>query len=176
MRLAPLGVLLIALVMTALAGRSLPPGVAAQESTPAASPEAGQVEGLTANTLAAGTFDVLSPGTAALALGRIAVAPGAVVPFDPSDPAADLILVTTGELTFRVEAPMSVARKADPGTPDPTEPEAIEAGTEFTLGEGESALFPPATGGEMRNDGDQEATAWVASLAVVSAPPGTPAP
>jgi hypothetical protein len=170
MRRVSVGVLLIAFVLTALASQSLPSVVDAQESTPAASPEAGQIEGLSANTLAAGELDVLSPGTAAIALGRISVAPGAVVPFDPGDLAADLILVTTGELTFRVEAPMSVARKSDPGTPAPAAPEAVEAGTEFTLREGESALFPPSTGGEMRNDGDAEATAWLASLAVVSNP------
>jgi hypothetical protein len=170
MRWVSIGVLLVAFVLTALASQGGLSRVDAQESTPAASPEAGQLEGLSANTLAAGELDVLSPGTAALALGRITVAPGAVVPFDAADLAADLILVTTGELTFRVEAPMSVARKSEPGTPAPEAPEAIEAGTEFTLREGESALFPPSTGGEMRNDGTEDATAWIASLAVVSDP------
>ena len=175
MRWMSLGVLLIALLATAVGGLGLRPEAAAQEE-PAASPAAAQPEGLTASTLAAGSLDVLSPGTATLALGRVVVAPGAVVPFDPSDPTADLILVTTGELTFRVEAPMSVARRAEPGTPSPAEPEAVAANTEFTLREGESALFPPATSGEMRNGGAAEATAWVASLAVLSSTSGTPAP
>jgi hypothetical protein len=175
MRWVSLGLLLIVLLMSALGGQGQGLDAAAQD-TPAASPTADQPAGITANTLAAGSMDVLSPGTASLALGRIAVAPGAVVPFDPADLSADLLLVTTGALTFRVEAPMSVARKAGRGTPAPAEPEAIPADTEFTLREGESALFPPATGGELRNDGSEEATAWVASLAVLSTTPATPSP
>jgi hypothetical protein len=38
---------------------------------------------------------------------------------------------------------MTVARRGSPGTPIPTEPEAVEANTEFTLRDGDSALFPP---------------------------------
>ena len=74
-------------------------------------------------TLASGTIQILSPGTANLALGRIKFAPGATLPFDPTDPSVDLVFMTSGTLTFRVEQPMSVARGVKAGTPVPTEPE-----------------------------------------------------
>jgi hypothetical protein len=175
MRWVSFAVLLITLTITAFVGQGRQSGVLAQ-STPAASPEAGQIKGLGAHTLAAGTLDVFQPGTASLDLGRITLDPGTVVPFNPNNQTADLLLVTTGELTFRVAAPMTVARKAERGTPTPPAPEAIAANTEFTLHEGESALFPPATQGEMRNNGSKEATAWVASLGVTSSAAATPTP
>ena len=38
---------------------------------------------------------------------------------------------------------MKVARGVEAGTPAPTEPEEIAANTEFTMSDGDSALFPP---------------------------------
>ena len=72
--------------------------------------QAGAPEGVSFVTLASGTIEVLSPGTANLVLGRIRFAPGATLPFDPTDPSVDLLFVSSGTLTFRVEAPMKVAR------------------------------------------------------------------
>jgi quercetin dioxygenase-like cupin family protein len=118
----------------------------------------------------------LAPGTASLALGPIVVAPGAVVPFDPTSPSAALLLMVSGALTFRVEAPMKVARRGEPGKPVPSEPEAVAANTEFTLRPGDSALFPPAIAGELRNDGDAEAVAWMVSIAIQAAAAGMPTP
>ena len=79
-------------------------------------------------------------------------------------------------LTFRVEAPMSVARGARAGTPVPTEAEEIAAGTEFTMSEGDSALFPPNASGEVRNDGADDAVAWVTNVALFSSEAATPTP
>ena len=101
---------------------------------------------------------------------------GGTFPFDPTNPSVDLVYMTSGTLTFRVEAPMKVARGAKTGTPVAAEPEEIPAGTEFTLSEGDAALFPPNTGGEARNDSDQEATAWVVDLVLVTSAAGTPTP
>jgi hypothetical protein len=142
----------------------------------AGSPPDGGPPGVSFQTLAAGSIEILAPGTASLALGSIVVAPGAVVPFDPTIPSAVLLHTVSGALTFRVEAPMMVARRGEPGKPVPSELEAVAANTEFTLRQGDSALFPPATGGEMRNDGVDEAVAWVVSIAVEAAAAGTPTP
>jgi len=126
--------------------------------------------------VASGSIEVLAPGTANLSLGRISLAPGASVPFDPNDPSAVLVYAASGELTFTVDAPMTVARRVEPGTPAPSEPEAVEANTEFTLRDGDSALFPPAISGEARNDGDEEAIAWVVNVALFSEAASTPTP
>ena len=176
MRWGSIVALLITLAVATGVVRDMNPGAQAQDATPPAGQEAGVPEGVTFATLASGSIEVLTPGTANLVLGRMRLAPGAVLPFDPTDPSVDMLYITTGELTFRVEAPMTVARGVAPGTPIPSEPEAIAAGTEFTMRDGDSALFPPSAVGEVRNDGEEDAIAWVANLALRSAPAGTPTP
>jgi quercetin dioxygenase-like cupin family protein len=158
-------------VVLALLGSLAP--TAAQESTPAAEQAAGTPDGATFRAVAAGLIEVLAPGRANLVLGRISLAPGASVPFDPADPSAILVYVATGELTFRVDVPMTVAR-AGVGTPTP--PEAVAADTEFTLRDGDSALFPGAMGGEVRNAGTDQATAWVVDIVHVTDTAATPTP
>ena len=156
--------------------RDLSPRASAQEATPAARQRAGTSDTVAARTLASGSMEVLAPGTGQLGLGRLALVPGASLSFAPTDPSAVLVYTVAGALTFRVEVPMTVSRRGDPGTPVPTEPEAIAADTEFTLHDGDSALFPPAIAGDVRNDGDAEATALVVTLAIRSATVSTPTP
>ena len=167
--------LLIALMLAIAAGQGMNPSTKAQDATPP-SGQAGAPEGVSMVTLARGSVQVLSPGTANLVLGRVKLAPGATFPFDPTNPSVDLVYMTSGTLTFRVEAPMKVARGAKAGTPVAAEPEAIPAGTEFTLSDGDSAIFPPNTGGEVRNDSDQEATAWVTNVSLIPSAAATPTP
>src|SRR5918995_7302918 len=150
---------LLVVVLTLLG--SLGPA-AAQDATPPSDPAAGTPEPATFRAVAAGLIEVLAPSTANVVLGRISLAPGASIPFDPTDPSAILVYMATGELTVRVDVPMAVARAAGAGTPTP--PEAVAADTEFTLGEGDSALFPGTMGGEVRNAGTDEATAWVVDI------------
>jgi quercetin dioxygenase-like cupin family protein len=173
MRWRPLVALLITLALAPLAIQGISPGARAQDATP---PAGQAVEGVTARTLAGGSLDILTPGTASLNLGRIALAPGAVLPFNPQDPAAVLIYVASGELTFKVATPMTIARRVEPGTPVPSGPESVEANTEFVMRDGDSALFPPAIGGEVRNNGADEAIAWVVNVAVQPAAGSTPTP
>ena len=71
---------------------------------------------------------------------------------------------------------MTVARAPRAGAPAPTKPEEIAANTEFTLRDGDSALFPPNAAGEVRNDGDEEATAWVTNVALFTNAAATPTP
>jgi quercetin dioxygenase-like cupin family protein len=176
MRRGSVVALLITFVLSLLAGQGMSPSILAQDATPAAEQQAGVPEGVTFVTLAAGTIEVLAPGTANLVLGRIRLEPGATLTFDPTDPSVDLVFMGSGTLTFRVDAPMSVARGARAGTPVPTEPEEIAAGTEFTMSEGDSALFPPNSSGEVRNDGDEDAVAWVTNVALFTSDAATPTP
>lgn len=176
MRRGSVVALLITLVLAIVAGQGMNPITRAQDATPSAEQQTGVPEGVSFVTLASGSIEVLSPGTANLVLGRIRLEPGATLPFDPTDPSVDLLYMSTGELTFRVEAPMTVARGVRAGTPIPTEPEAIPADTEFTLRDGDSALFPPNAAGEVRNDGDEDATAWVTNVALFTTAASTPTP
>ena len=164
------------MVFTLLASQGMNLSTQAQDATPPSDQQAGAPEGVSFVTFASGTIEVLSPGTANLALGRIRVAPGATLPFDPTDPSVALLFMSAGTLTFRIEAPMSVARGGRGGTPVPTEPEDIPAGTEFTMGDGDSALFPPNTAGEVRNDGAEDAVALVTNVALFTSDASTPTP
>jgi quercetin dioxygenase-like cupin family protein len=168
--------LLIALMLAIVAGQGMNSSTIAQDATPPSEQQAGAPEGVSFVTLASGTIEVLSPGTANVVFGRIRLEPGATVPFDPADPTVDLLYIASGTLTFRIDAPMSVARGVRAGTPVPTEPEAIQANTEFTMSDGDSALFPPNASGEVRNDGDEEATAWVTNVALFTDGASTPTP
>jgi quercetin dioxygenase-like cupin family protein len=148
----------------------------AQDATPSSEQQAGAPEGVSFVTLASGTIEVLSPGTANLVLGRARLDPGASIPFDPTDPSVDLVYMSSGTLTFRIDAPMTVARGVSAGTPVPAEPEEIPANTEFTMSDGDSALFPPNAAGEVRNDSNEEATAWVTNVALFTTAAATPTP
>jgi hypothetical protein len=176
MRRGSVVALLISLVFAIVGSQGMSLSTLAQDATPPSDEQAGVPEGVSMVTLASGTIEVLAPGTANLVLGRIRLAPGATLPFDPTDPSVDLVYMTGGALTFRIDAPMTVARGVKPGTPVPAEPEAIPANTEFTLTDGDSALFPPSAGGEVRNDSDQDATAWVTNVALFSPAASTPTP
>jgi quercetin dioxygenase-like cupin family protein len=164
---------LLVVLLTALGSLG---SAVAQDATPASEHGAGTPEAGTFREMASGSLDLLAPGTANLGFGRITLAPGATFPFDPTNPSVDLVYMTSGTLTFRVEAPMKVARGAKAGTPVAAEPEEIPAGTEFTLSDGDSAIFPPNTGGEVRNDSDQEATAWVTNVSLIPSAAATPTP
>jgi quercetin dioxygenase-like cupin family protein len=176
MRRGSVVALLITLVLGLFASQGMNPSTSAQDATPPSEQQAGAPEGVSFVTLASGTIDILSPGTANVAFGRVRVAPGATVPFDPTDPSVDLVFIGTGTVSLRVEAPMSVARGAQAGTPAAMEPEDIAAGTEFTMSEGDSALFPPNAAGELRNDGTEDAVIWVTNVALFTSEAGTPTP
>jgi hypothetical protein len=147
---------------------------AAQEATPPAEQAAGTPEPARFRAVAAGLIEVLAPSTANVVLGRLILQPGGSIPFDPTDPSAILVYMQAGQLTFRVDVPMTVARAGADGTPTP--PEDVAADTEFTLREGDSALFPGTMGGEVRNPGTDEATAWVVDIVHVIETAATPTP
>jgi quercetin dioxygenase-like cupin family protein len=167
----PLRSFVLLVVVLTLLGSLAP--TAAQDATPPSEPAAGTPGAATFRALAAGLIEVLESSTANVVLGRITLAPGASIPFDPTDPSALLIYMASGELTFRVEVPMTVAR-AGSGTPVP--PQAVAADTAFTLRDGDSALFPGTMVGEVRNDGAEAATAWVVDIVHLTEAAATPTP
>ncbi len=174
MRWGSLVALLILVAVATSFVRDLLPDAQAQDATPTADQAAGTPEPATFRAVAAGLIEVLAPSTANVVLGRISLAPGASIPFDPADPSAILVYMATGELTFRVDVPMTVARGGGAGTPTP--PEEVAADTAFTLREGDSALFPGAMGGEVRNAGAEAATAWVVDIVYAIEAAATPTP
>jgi quercetin dioxygenase-like cupin family protein len=175
MRWSSLVALLIMVVVATVVGGALYPSAHAQDATPASEQATGTPDAAF-RALASGTLELLAPGTANVGFGRVTLDPGASVGFDPAEPSAILVYISSGAVTFRVEAEMTVTRGGAAGTPVPAEPEIVAASTEFTLQEGDSALFPPAIAGEARNDGPEEATAWVVTVAAFADATGTPTP
>jgi quercetin dioxygenase-like cupin family protein len=167
--------LLVALALVPLLVLGAVPAAVGQEATPPAGDD-GTPAAVRTRPLAAGAIEILEPGTANILLGRLIIAPGASLPFDPADPSASLIYVQSGELTFTADAPVAVARSGQRGTPEAGQPEPQAAGAEFTLTQDDAVLLPPNVTGEVRNDGAEYATALVVSLAHVTAAEGTPTP
>jgi hypothetical protein len=168
----PLRSFVLLVVVLMLLG-SLGPA-AAQDATPASEQAAGTPEPAKFRAVAAGLIEVLAPSTANVVLGRFILEPGASIPFDPTDPSAILVYMQAGELTFRVDVPMTVARESRGGTPTP--PEDVAADTEFTLHEGDSALFPGTIAGVVRNAGTDEASAWMVDIVHLMEAAATPTP
>ena len=131
--------LLLVLTIATSAVIGLRGGAHAQDATPPAVDAT--PTGATFRALAIGSVEVLSPSTANLVMGRLSLDAGSSIPFDPSDPSAILVFVSSGELTFHVNVPMTIARATD-SSATPTPPEEIAADDEFTLREGDSAIFP----------------------------------
>ncbi len=149
------------------------PGAIAQEATP--------------STQAAVTFDAVAfassiplPATGDVSVARISFAPGTGFPMAEIDPVHGLAVIESGELTLRAGRPLVVTRAGALGTAMkpaggmvvPPATEEIATGQEVTVRAGDTALFPPHVGGELRNDG-QETTVVLATF-VGEAVTGTP--
>lgn len=112
-------------------------------------------------------------GPVYLGIMRFTTEPGSVFTGGADDPSAGLTLVESGSLTARLDEPVMITRTT--GT------EEIPAGTEFTIGPGESLISPPFVEGEFRNDGQVPTVTLVVYVAPAeeeAATPmaGTPAP
>lgn len=154
--------LLLVITMASSAFVGLQGNAQAQDATPPSIVEESS-GGAKFRPLAAGSVEVLSPSVANLVMGRLSMDPGASVPFIPEDPSAVLLFVSSGEMTFQVNVPMTVARATGNGA-TPTPPEEIAADDEFTLREGDSAIFPGSMTGEVRNDGAEDASALIVNV------------
>ena len=134
------------------------PDTAAQEGTP---PPFEIAPGVIAEAIA------FAPGQETPSLYRLTFAPGVVYPIAPA-PDISLVYAEAGSLTFTLDAPVTVTRAGASDAPG----EAVAAGAEFTLGEGDYTAFPLLVGGEARNDGREAATVTVAAIV----PPGMASP
>lgn len=164
-RILPM-LVLVAVLMLGVSGMTGSPGVRAQDATPASGEMA--MEGLSF-TLLGMVPGVTLPATADLQVARAGFEPGAGFPFDASDPVGVLVIMESGTLTMRVdEQPWFVSRGAameeamGSGEMEPDMSavlEEIPAGTEGTVDAGDVAHIPGNLTGEVRNNGDEPATA-----------------
>ena len=163
-----------ALLLGTLALHAQPVAIA-QEATPSA--QEFMPEGVSFEPLGGATGLALpSPGD--LFMARFTIEPGAGFPIDPGDPTYALAFIERGQLTVRVDGPLTVTRAEAMGEAEAEEgftpaTETIPAGQDVTIGAGDSALFPPNAGGEVRNDG-QEPVVVIAALVGPPAIEGTP--
>jgi hypothetical protein len=102
-----------------------------------------------------------------IAIYRFTNAPGSVYTSSADDPGIALITVESGAPTWRLEKSVTITRT--------TGPEDVAAGTDFTLGPGESFVWPGYVAGELRNDGPEPAVTLVAFLAPAQVEMATPA-
>jgi quercetin dioxygenase-like cupin family protein len=113
---------------------------------------------------------VTLPVPADLTMARAGFDPGATFAFEASDPEGSLLLVESGELTIRVEEQAwTVSRgaaldqamaNATEGEPDTSGVmEEVAMGQEATLRAGDVAYIPGNLTGEVRNDGQEPASA-----------------
>jgi hypothetical protein len=150
-------------VIVVLAGLALGPasGAIAQEGSPVADDE-GLPEGVSFEILSVGSVDAFPELPADLQLYRVGFAPGASIVLSP-DPALSLVYAEAGTITMVVDGDVTVIR-----SPGPEGPEAVEsfaAGEAFTLEATDSVLIPlTALGGEVRNEGTEEASLLVVNL------------
>ena len=121
------------------------------------------------------------PVTGELGVARVSLEPGAGFPLEPGDPAYALVIMERGRLTVRLDAPLMVTRveslsvdmAEETGDTFVPATETVAAGQEVTLRAGDTALFPPEAGGEVRNAGRRPAVA-LAIFVGPGAPAGTP--
>lgn len=125
----------LSLVLVMLVGLFVAWGSGARAQEPFATPGPGEFElipGQIGRELAGGLTPEPPAGPVYFGLLHITVAPGSVFSGPADDPSVGLNLVESGELTLRLEAAVTVTRA--------TGPEGVAAGTEFTLGPGESFI------------------------------------
>ena len=83
------------------------PVVVAQEATPSSDMQ--EPEGVTFEPLAIAS-GVTLPSPADLIAARFTVDPGAVLPLEASDPTGGMLIVESGTLTIRMDAPWAISR------------------------------------------------------------------
>jgi len=128
---------------------------AAQEATPPAVIDL--APGVTADQV------VIFEGRENPSLYRLHFAPGVSYTVSPSD-SLELAYIEAGALTISLDAPTMRGTVGDPGSA-----ELLPANTETTLEAGTYFVLQPATGGTVRNDGQEPAIVAVAGVLPASA-------
>jgi quercetin dioxygenase-like cupin family protein len=147
---------LTGIALVGILAAQTPPVTIAQEATPAAQ------AGVTFEAVAFAASIPL-PATGDVSVARISFAPGTGFPMATTDPVHGLAVVERGALTLRAGRPLVVTRaralgtamKPAGGMAVPPVIEEIATGQEVTVRAGDTVLFPPHGGGEIRNDGPE---------------------
>lgn len=169
-RLSCLAAVLLLVLAGGLAAGSSGSSVSADQGTPPSD----DLTNVSPHTtfLGLGIAEHLPAGSTVFGLIRSAVDPGPSLTYSDASPAVILIYVESGSITFRVERPIQVTRAGSVveflrpdfiggAVPDVDE---IAAGTEFTMEQGDSAIFPAHSAGDYRNDGPEAAVLLLAVL------------
>ncbi|MFN8593157.1 MAG: hypothetical protein U0031_17005 [Thermomicrobiales bacterium] len=160
----------------------------AQEATPS-SGEMMAPEGVAFTPLGLAP-GVLLPGATNLTVARAEFAPGAGFPLDVNDPEGALVIMEAGTLTMQVEGQgwlisRGAAMQQAMASPTAGEPdlsavmEQVAPGQEATLQAGDVSYIPGNIAGEVRNTGQEPATALLiltdpAGMMGVATPEATP--
>ena len=143
-------------------GRSLLLGVliAAGLAT-AVSAQDGMPEGVSLEVFANGIAAEVPQEADQILLIELSMMANSTLPLEPDAQTVSLVAVREGELSGMLDTPVEIGRAdAEPG-----QTEQAEAGTEFSLANGDSALIPAGAVGEI-STGDNSASA----LVLVAAP------
>ena len=138
------------------------PRADAQEGTPVVT-QGDMGEGITFEQIDFGTVDILPPAPATINFFHARLEPGAGIPVGAEDPGLGPQLVESGTLTLRGFTADVVVHRADGGQ------EVVPAGAEASLGPGDSFVWEPYVGGEIRNDGDEPLTFYTVNIFPVGA-------
>lgn len=166
-RILPM-LVLVFVVMLGTAGITGSSVVRAQDATPASGEMSMQGLTFTLLGLAPG---VMLPAPADLQVARAEFEPGAGFPIDPNDPVSVLVIMESGTLTARVdEQAWSISRGGaleqamSGGAMEPDMSgvlEEVPLGIEATMEAGDVAHIPGNMTGEVRNMGDEPASALI---------------
>ena len=162
---------LIALMVVLLIGlfgtAGLAPAALAQDASPEApsDEEEGGLEGIGFEFVSSFPIPEMSGPATIVDVFRITLEPDAFLPLEEDDPTSGLAYIESGSVTIDADISIPVLRAPEDPEGFPGDAEEMPAGTEFSLEEGDSAMFPPNVFGDVRNDGSEPATVLIIVLA-----------
>jgi hypothetical protein len=154
----------VVLGLAVASGKSLQPAQA-QEATPVTEVT---LEGATIEAGAFGPVPGFPPQPAEIGVLRLRFEPGGRLLVPADDPGMAIYLLDSGTMTIRFSAPVVVVRG------EAQAQEQIPANTPFALEAGDAFVAPSPSGGELRNDGAEDAILLIAVTAPVET--ATPEP
>jgi hypothetical protein len=172
-----LGVFLsiVAVMLLGLVAVRVQPVAIAQDATPSSGMQV--PEGVTFEPLGI-TSGVTLPSRADLIAVRLTIDPGAVLPSEASDPTGGMLIVESGILTIRIDAPWvvshsgrleeAIAKAEATGTFTPSD-EQVASDDSTIMEPGDVAYLPGSVSGEIRNYGAEPAVALVVLVAPTEA-------
>ena len=137
---------------------SVGPSAVGQEATPEPPAQVVVSADITAEPTNFGIVDAFPPAPASITLLRIQMPPGSSIAVPASDPGLGATVITAGAVTLRGFTADVVVIRANQAQ------EVIPAGTDAELGPGDTFVWQPFVGGEIRNDGTEPAEQMVIDL------------